>query len=385
MTKHISPIEFKDATEADPAEVVTKALDDLSKTVDDRLSAIETKTADRLDKIEAKVNRPAGGTASDDDGIETKSLNSFFRGEAVDGIERKTLQIGGSPATGTDLVAPEYLAQVIDKLTQFSPLRSVASVMSVGAQKVYIPRVVSKLAGSWVTEIGSRSSSNPTFEQVEIDNFEYAVIVPVSRQLLEDSMIDLAGYLAAQIGEQFGKAESTAFMTGDGSGKPTGLLHTPSDFGQTLAKQDGTNIIDKLIALFYSLPNAYASRGNWLMNRATQGVIRAAADNATKGTLWSDSLANGTPATFLGRPVLDTVDMDNLVGTGSPVSATYPVAFGDYSSAYQIVDRVGLSILRDDYTGASNGIVNFHARRRVGGKVIQAEAVKLLKATVTGS
>jgi HK97 family phage major capsid protein len=388
MTKHINPLEFKD-DETDPAELVTKSITDLTATVETRFKEIETKTSDRLDKLEAKANRPAGGGANVDEAktLETKALNAFFRGgvAALDDIERKTIMIGGSPATGANIVAPEYSSEIISKLVQFSPMRAVASAMGIGTGEVYLPVDNDEIAGGWVTEVGTRPSSDTSFDQVNIKAFEQAVIVPVSQQLLEDSIIDLSGYISGKIVEKFGKAEATAFVSGDGNGKPTGFLNTPASFGQTIAKQDGSNIIDKVIALFYSLPDFYASRGVWFMNRQTQGVIRAAADNTTKGNLWSDSLANGTPATLLGRPVYDAVDMSNMAGTGSPVSATYPIAFGDFASMYRIVDRVGISIVRDDLTGADNGIVKFRARRRVGGKIVQAEAVKLLKATVSGS
>jgi HK97 family phage major capsid protein len=193
MTKHFSAIELKDVSEDDPSAMVTKALDDLSKTVDERFKALQTKGIDpklleRLDKLEVKANRPAGGAIPSDEAkeIEKKALNAYLRGGigALDDLERKTLAIGGSPATGAYVVAPEYSTQIIGKLTQFSPMRSVASVMSVGAQKVYIPRLNSALSGGWVSETGTRSSSNPIFEQVEIDNYEHAVIVPVSQQLL---------------------------------------------------------------------------------------------------------------------------------------------------------------------------------------------------------
>lgn len=390
--KHRSPMEFKDADPADPVELVTKSLGDLTKSVDDRLKAIETKAdttklVERLDKLEAKSNRPSGGDNKDEQAkLETKALNAFFRGgvTALDDLERKTLVVG-TPASGGYVTAPEYSTTIIEKIQQISPIRQLASVMSVGASKVYLPLLDDRLAAGWVTETGSRSSSEPTFDQLEIDPYEAAVIVPVSQQLLEDSFVDLSGYLANQIATQFAKLESTAFMTGDGSGKPTGLLHTPGDYTATLAKQDASNIIDKIIALFYSLPSAYAGNGSWLMNRQTQGIIRAAADNTTKGNLWSDSLANGTPATLLGRPVYESVDMDNMVGTGSPVGATYPVAFGDFAKAYQIIDRVGVQIMRDDYTGADSGIVKFRARKRTGGKPVLTEALRLLKATVSGS
>ncbi|HVV43175.1 MAG TPA: phage major capsid protein [Nitrobacter sp.] len=388
MTKHFSELEFKDADPADPVELVTKSLDDLSKSVETRLKDIETKSNDRLDKIEAKMQRPSGGAKSTDESkeLETKALNAFFRGgvTALDDLERKTLVVG-TPASGGYVTAPEYSTTIIEKIQQISPIRQLASVMTVGASKVYLPLLDDRLAAAWVTETGTRASSEPTFDQLEIDPYEAAVIVPVSQQLLEDSFVDLSGYLATQIATQFAKLESTAFMVGDGSGKPTGLLHTPANYDAVTAKQDASDIIDKVIALFYSLPGAYASNGSWMMNRAMQGIIRAAADNTTKGNLWSDSLANGTPATLLGRPVYESVDMDNLAGTGSPAATTYPVAFGDFAKAYQIIDRVGVQIMRDDYTGADNGIVKFRARKRTGGKPVLTEALVLLKATVSGS
>lgn len=389
MTKHINPLEFKDADDnVDPVELVTKSVNDLTATVETRLKDIETKIADRLDKLEAKANRPAGGAVNVDEAkaLETKALNSFFRSgvAALDDLERKTLTIG-TPADGGYVTAPEYSTTIIEKIQQISPIRQLASVMSVGASKVYLPMLDDRLAAAWVTETGTRASSQPSFDQLEIDPYEAAVIVPVSQQLLEDSFVDLSGYLANQIATQFAKLESTAFMVGDGDGKPTGLLNTPADYTAVTAKQDASNIIDKVIALFYSLPSAYASNGSWLMNRQTQGIIRAAADNTTKGNLWSDSLANGTPATLLGRPVYESVDMDNLAGTGSPVGNTFPIAFGDFSKAYQIIDRVGVQIMRDNYTGADSGIVKFRARKRTGGKPVLTEALRLIKATVSGS
>lgn len=369
----------------DPASIVTKALDDLSKTVNERIDTDTKALNERLDMLETKINRPAITVDRKDERveIERKALNTFLRGgfAALNEVERKALTIGGSPATGASVVAPEYSSTIIAKLTQYSPMRSVASVMSIGGGEVYLPRNTGVLAGGWVTETGSRAESQPSFDQVNIKVFEHAVIVPVSRQLLEDSFIDLQAYLAGQIGEQFAKAEATAFVNGDGNGKPTGFMNAPGSFAQVTADQDGSDIIEAVIDAFYKLPAAYAANGSWFMNRTTQGVIRKAADTTTKGTLWSDSLANGTPPMLLGRPVYDAVDMGNLAGSGSPVADTYPVAFGDFASAYRIVDHVGVEIMRDDYTGADNGIVKFRARRRVGGKVVSAEPVVLIKAT----
>lgn len=385
MTFH-STLETKSVTELPADDNVTEiksALDALTKDVNTKTAPVAD-LEKRLAAVEAKAARPNISRAESKDGakeLEAKAFNSFLRNgaAALDEAERKTLNIGTGTAGGY-VVAPEFSTVIVDKLTQFSPMRSIASVMSIGTSKVYIPTGVTPLAGGWVTEAGARPSSEPVFGQVEIDAYEHAVVIPVSAQLLEDSFVDLQSYLAGQIATQFAKAEATAFVVGDGSGKPTGLLHTPGDYGSVTAKQDGSDIIAKVIEAFYALPGAYAANGSWLMNRATQGIIRAAADNTTKGTLWSDSLANGTPATLLGRPVYDAPDMEDIASGDSPAGNTFPIAFGDFKSAYQIVDRIGVQIMRDDYTGADNGIVKIRARRRVGGKPLLTEAVVLVKA-----
>ncbi len=172
--------------------------------------------------------------------------------------------------------------------------------MTIGGTEIYIPTLTGNIASGWVTETGTRPSTEPTFGQANIKVYEQAAIVPVSQQLLEDSFVDLATYLAGHIRKQFGKGEATAFMVGDGNGKPTGLLHTPGDYTQITADQNGSDLLDKLIETFYKLAGEYANVGSWMMKRETMGLIRKLADNATKGTLWSDSLANGTPATLLG-------------------------------------------------------------------------------------
>lgn len=343
------------------------------------ISDLDAKLTARLDQIEAAQNRLAADNDNKPEAeVETKALVTFLRSgvASLSDEEKKTLNLG-TPAAGGYVTAPTISTTIIEKLVEFSPIRQLASVMSIGTTEVWLPKLATSLAGGWVTETGARPASEPTFDQQKISVFEHAVTVPVSLQLMEDSFIDLQGYLAGQIATAFGKAESVALVKGDGNGKPTGLLKTPADFAQVTAKQDASDIIAKVIELFYSLPGAYAARGSWLMNRQMQGIIRAAADTATKGNLWSDSLANGTPATLLGRPVYDAVDFDNL----KPASAgtTYPIAFGDIASTYQVVDRVGVQIMRDDYTGADNGIVKIRARRRVGGAVVLPEATVLMK------
>ena len=364
-------IETKSADNEDTIADVKTALEGLTSDVEKKTAPVAD-LAKRLDAIEANDNREA------DEDVEAKALNQFLRDGQVD-AEVKTLTVGTATAGGY-VTAPEYSATVIKKLTELSPMRRLASVMSIGAGEIYIPTLESDAEGGWVTETGDRTEDEPTFGQVNIKAHEHAVIIPVSRVLLEDSFIDLQAFLADRIAVQFAKAEATAFVSGDGTNKPTGLLNAPTDYDGVDAKQDGTDILDRLIDLYYDLPGEYAMRGTWAMNRRTMGVIRKAADSSdSRGTLWSDGLADGTPARFLGAPVAEFPGMDDLDANLSGDPDTYPVVFGDFSN-YQVIDRVGLQILRDDYTGASKGTVKFHARRRVGGKVLLTEAFRVLTA-----
>lgn len=381
-------LELKDTgDDLDPVAVVTKSLNDFQVAVEDRVKAIETKAndnvlKDRVDKIEAKLNRPGIETksGSGDADLETKALNKFLREGAsgLDDLERKTLNLG-TPAAGGYVVVPEYAKSVLEKLRQYSPLRGLASTMTIGTTEVYIPTLETDADGEgWVTETGNRTATEPVFGQMNFKTYENARYIPISQQLLEDADIDLLSFVASHIAKITGKVEAKSFMTGDGNGKPTGLLKTPANYDFIAANSDGSDILDAVISAFYKLPGAYAANGSWLMRRETMGKIRAAADNATKGALWSDGLANGTPATLLGRPIYESVDMDLLpTATGTK----YPIVFGDMASAYQIVDRVGLGVKLDDLTGADNGIVKVRWRRRVGGGPLLNEAAILVKST----
>lgn len=333
------------------------------------------KFTDRLDQIEAKVNRPVGKVEKQDEDLETKALNQYLRNGQVD-ADLKTLVVG-TPASGGYTVAPEYSTNIVKKLVELSPMRRLASVMSIGTGKVFIPTLATDAAGGWVTEIAARDEDEPTFGQIEIDVHEHAVIIPISRQLLEDSIIDLSGLLADRIAIKFAQAENTAFVKGTGTGQPQGLLAAANTYTSVTAKPDASDLLAKIVELYYTLPTPYAQSATWGMTRATMGKIRAAADLADSRTgIWSDGLADGTPARLLGAPVTEFPDMDDFAA-----SKTVAV-FGDFSN-YQIVDRVGLDIMRDDYTGADNGIVKFRARRRVGGKLLLADAFRTLKTSAT--
>jgi HK97 family phage major capsid protein len=371
-------VEVKGADEA-PEQIVTKALADLTKTVDDRIAAIEKKSTDtaklveRLDKIEAKQNRPATSTVEPiEPALETKAFASFARRgvEKMDPLEVKALTVSVDAAGG--YLAPEgFLTELQKNLVLFSPVRSVARVATASAGEILLPKRTGTLTAAWVGETAARSSTQPAYGQQKFVMHELACYVDVSNRLLEDAAFDIEGELALDLAEEFGRAESAAFISGDGTDKPNGILANTDIEAVEIANVAGFTA-DAMIDLFHALPSFYAANGVWAMNRATIARVRKMKDT-TGAYIWQESIAAGNPATILGRPVVEFPDMPDAD------EDTIPVIFGDFRQAFRIVDHTAVSVLRDPYSVQTSGQVRFHARKRVGAAVSKAEALKFLK------
>lgn len=326
---------------------------------------------DRLDKIEAKSNRPAGlaDPVNDNVAVERKEFLGFCR-KGADAVERKSAL---TEAGNTMLAPPTFVSELLKALVIVSPIRQYAKVMTVGGEVVNFPRRTAQAQASWVTnETDTRATSGPSYASVSIPNYELACQVPVSVKLLEDNYIDLEGELIADFAESFAKTEGAAFIGGTGVNQPTGLL-TSTAITNVVHSGDAATIptADTLISLFHSLPAVVAQSGVWVMNRNTLALIRKF--KATTGEyLVLDGLADGAPVTLLGRPIVEAVDMPDVAAGANPI------VFGDLKSSFRITDRIGVSVLRDPYSLAGQGQVVFHARRRVGADVVNGDRVAKL-------
>jgi len=369
---------------------------DENQDVTDRLGALESSVADhgaRLGKIESSMGgaaksiksietilrRPGSAgvmeTKSEPE-METKSFTRFLRQgrEALDQLEVKYLRIADD--TGAGYLAPQqFINEIVKNIVLVSPVRQVAKVMQTSAQQILLPRRTATTTVTWVGESSARPSTQPAYGALEFQVKEMACYVDVSNAMLEDSAFDLAAELAGDLGEQFGKAEGAAFVNGTGVNQPLGFM-APS-LGITAIHSGNASALtaDSLMSLFHALPTFYATNAVWAMNRTTLGAIRTLKDGNGRYMLSFDGMPGNPAATILGRPVVEMPDMPN-VGAG-----TYPVVFGDFKQGYRIFDRLSLSILRDPYSQQTNGLVRFHARRRVAGSVAKTEAfVQLLVA-----
>lgn len=384
MNAIVRPFEIKEGEEIDPTASVNEALAALTASVEGRLKAIETKSADsaklndRLDKIEAKMQRPGAGEKIEDASLEVKSFNAFMRRgiERLQPDEVKSLTVAVD-ANGGYLAPEQFGSEILKALVEFSPIRRYARVVTIGGSEIKYPKRTGTTSAYWVDETADRTTSQPAYDQVSLKPFELATFTDISNQLLEDNTYNLESELTADFAESFGKTEGLAFVKGAGATQPMGLMNATGIAAITTgnaAAFPATNPADVIIGMYHSLPTAHAQKGVWIMNRNTLGTMRKWKDS-TGRYLVIDPISEGMPATLLGRPIVEAIDMDDIAADA------YPVIFGDLAG-YRIVDRIGLSVLRDPYTLATKGQIRFHARRRVGADVTHPDRFVKLQVAV---
>ena len=277
----------------------------------------------------------------------------------------------GTDSEGGYLVPDEYERTLVEALEEENVFRQLAKVIRTSSGDRKIPVVATKGTASWIDEEGAYTESDDSFGQVSIGAYKVGTMIKVSEELLNDSVFDLESYIAKEFARRIGAKEEEAFFTGDGSGKPLGILAATggAETGVTAASSTAVTA-DELMDLFYSLKSPYRKKAVWVLNDSTIKAVRKLKDS-TGQYLWQPSLVAGTPDTLLGRPVKTSAYMP-VIAAGAKT-----IAFGDFSY-YWIADRQGRSFKRLNELYAANGQVGFLGSQRVDGKLVLSEAVKVL-------
>jgi len=330
---------------------------------------------EQVSKIETMVTRPDSGFESKQVDDYLNAFDSYCR-KGLEGLqpdEKKALTVSND-STGGYLAPPEYVRELLKTITEISPIRSIARVRSTGARSIQIPKRDGQFAAQWVSESGTRSETTGyTVGLEELPAHEMYALVDISEQDLEDTVFDLEAEMQSEFAEQFAKAEGNAFVVGDAVGKPHGFMDH-SGVGHVNSGNASAVTADGLISLVHNIKSDYTRNGTFVFNRATLASIRKLKDTAGQYVFQTGMMLGGNMVnTILGHPYVEATDMP------SEGSNTFPVAFGDFRRAYMIVDRVNLAVLRDPFTQATTGNVRYIARKRVGGQVIQKEAINKLK------
>jgi len=424
---------------SDALDKIATAFDEYKKVNDQRIQAIKEgkSTADmdaklarmdeainglneqkgRLESLEKRLSRPGATGGNDRTTPEAEAYKTAFLGwvrnpldvrrqqdlqqrakelrkvEAKadeDGFETRAVQTVTSTGAAGGFALPEIIERAIARLSvDISPIRQIATVRMVGSPDYKELFDVNGAAFEWLGEAATRNQTNtPDLAEVA-PTFGLASAKPqASEESLDDLFFDVESWLVSSAAEAIAQGEGAAFVAGNGTNRPTGFLAGPAPLATTDASRAfGTlqyiaggqaaampTSADIFYDIIYSLRARYRANARWVTSKLVLSAMRKYKDSQNQ-YLWQPSLVTDQPSTFMGYPITEAEDMPAVAANA------FPVAFGDFKEGYLIADRVGMRMTRDEIT--TPGFVKFYVRKRVGGKLRNTQAIKLLKIATT--
>lgn len=365
-----------EALEAEKGKLVEQV-----ETLNEKLGQLDDMKS-ALEKELAGMKRPDGtGTKA---ASEHKSAFMQFLRKGIDTglgeLQAKALQIGVD-ADGGYAVPEELDRNIIELLRDESPMRQVCNQIFVGTPDYKRLANLGGAGSGWVGETAPRpETSTPTLAQISAVMGELYANPQATQTSLDDMFFDVEGWLNSEVGREFSEKEGAAFLLGDGVNKPKGLLAYPFAVAGDKTRPYGTlqRLVsgnagafngDNLIDLVQAVKAGYRRAGVWMMNNLTVAYVRKLKDNEGN-YLWRPGLEVGQPSSLLGYGITENEDMPDIAADANAL------AFGDFKRAYTIVDRIGTRVLRDPYT--NKPYVGFYTTKRVGGMLVDSQAVKVL-------
>jgi HK97 family phage major capsid protein len=355
------------------------------------LAALRTEVKQDLEKLSRRVVQTAPLAAAAGRGAVARSgfADSYLRKGIEAGFELKRLSVGIGSEGG--LAIPLEIDQRIEAtLKQISPIRAIANVVKVGSANFRRLVAAGGVSSGWVAEAGARpETSTPVFTEVTLPMGELYANPAATQAMLDDALFDVEGWLAGEIATEFARAEGVAFVSGTGTSQPKGFLTYPvavttdatRPYGtlQYVASGAagafvGTSPQDRLVDLVHALRAPYRQGAVWVMNSNTIATVRKFKDS-TGDFIWKPGLLDGQSSTLLGYPVVEVDAMPDIAAN------SLSIGFGQFQAAYSIAERGETAVLRDPYS--TKPFVQFYATRRVGGALVNSEALKLMRFSLT--
>jgi HK97 family phage major capsid protein len=336
----------------------------------------------RLDKVSRAASRPAIAGASSDQ----REVKGFVDGYLRRGRETEVKSINGATPGDGGFAVPQVIdAMIARELTEISPIRGLAQVVQTGTSGYRKLVSIGGTASGWVSETAPRPETDtPEFAEIAPPSGDLYANPAASQAMLDDAAFDLESWLANEIAIEFARAEGMAFVDGTGVNQPEGFLRAPTSTAEDGVRAFKTlqyigsgdaNGFDaspeaKLIDLIHSLKSGHRQGASFVMNSATLATVRKL-KTADGAFLWQPGMVEGQPDRLLGYPVVEAEDMPDVAG------GAYPIAFGNFRHGYLIAEHSATRVLRDPFS--NKPFVHFYATKRVGGQVLDSNAIKLLK------
>ncbi len=361
----------------------TSLKDDLTKHMQKISDTIQLKTLE----MSQKPYLPYTDISHHDVQEYKAAFNQFIRtgnDSAIKDMQHKAVSIAGTGIEGGVLIAPQLNEKIIATIKNASPMRSLCKTVTItGNIADFIVDPYLSGAG-WATETDPRLESvTSSFQKVSIPVHEIYALPKASQRILDDSAFNIEEWIIERVAEKFIALENDAFTKGDGIGKPSGILTktvVASDVwtwnkigvAKTGVAADfaTTNPVDCLLDLVYALKTGYRANAVFMMNSKTLTKIRKFKDTVGR-YLVNENITDNHELMLFGYPVVINEDMDDVLAN------KLPVLFGDFSKGYVIVDSYDIRVLRDPYSAKPH--VYFYVTKRVGGDVLDYDAIKALK------
>lgn len=407
-------------TTKDQSEAVVKdRIEKFAASIETKTQALETGFKDvsaKLEKVDSILQRPNAAFSDEEAGKELEGIFAFHKEKLAKsgqltisadlapsaqeqdeirawnkafgaylrrderGVPQAALSTGSDPDGGF-IVPYETSSRIITRVFETSPLRQFADVISISTKELLLPRDEGEMGSGWVGETEARpETSAGQLGASKIPVHEMYAAPRVTQSMIEDAGVDIESWVANKLADRFARTETSAFFAGNGVNRPRGILTYPTAAPGSTGQNPGTiqrvvsgnaNTLtgDGIIDLVFSLKDYYTANARFMANR--QSVRDAMKLKDGQGNyLWaSGDIRNDVPSTILGYPVVRAADMPTVA------SGALALAFGDFRAAYTIVDRLGISLLRDPYL--AKPYVIYYTRKRVGGDVVDFDAIKL--------
>ena len=305
--------------------------------------------------------------------------------ELLSDAERKAM-IAGDDSNGGYLLPPTTVGRAVARIFELSPIRAIAGVQPISTDAMEGIYDNDEASYGWVGEVAARTDTNtPTLGKYRVEAHEMYAAPKASQKLIDDSAVDIENWLAMKVADKFARAEGDKFINGTGVAQPRGFAtyttaatgDATRTWGELEHVKTGANgafhttQADPLFDLLGAFKPGYLGNAKWVTLRSVITAIRKFKTTTTLEYIWQPGLQVGQPDRLLGYPIVIAQDMPALA------TDSLSMAFGDFKEGYQIVDRVGIRTLRDPYT--SKPYVIFYSTKRVGGAVLNFEAIKFIK------
>jgi len=352
---------------------------------DAALAALRSDIAEvksRLERGARQVMRPMLGAGAAVDSAVKGFVDSYLR--AGREAELKSLNTV-SAGDGGFALPTELDQQIAQRLLRISPIRAIAQVVQTTTSDYRKLIAIGGTVSGWASETGARTeTTSPKFAEIIPPSGDLFANPSATQHMLDDAGFDVEGWLADQIAGEFARAEGAAFVNGAGTNQPMGFLSISTSLAGDATRSFGTlqHVVsgnatgfdaqpaDRLIDMLMALKPGHRQGAVWVMNAATIAMVRKVKDGMGD-YVWQPSVIDGQPDRLLGYPVVEAADMPDVA------AGAYPIAFGNFKNGYLITERLGTRLLRDPYS--NKPFVNFYATKRVGGQVLDSDAIKLLK------